>query len=37
MAIDDALPDASRVTIKTAAQLERTPADLAAYRLRQQY
>ena len=30
MAIDDALPDASRVTIKRAAQLERMVGDVAA-------
>ena len=30
MAIDDALPDASRVEIKTTAQLERTTGDIAA-------
>jgi hypothetical protein len=30
MAIDDALPDASRVTIKSAAQLERMVGDVAA-------
>jgi hypothetical protein len=30
MAIDDALPDASRVTIKSAAQLERMAGDVAA-------
>ena len=30
MAIDDAMPDASRVTIKVAAQLERTAGEVAA-------
>jgi hypothetical protein len=30
MAIDDALPDASRVTIKNTAQLERALGDVAA-------
>jgi hypothetical protein len=30
MAIEDALPDASRVTIKRAAPLERTVGDVAA-------
>jgi hypothetical protein len=30
MAIDDALPDASRVTIKSAARLERSLGDVAA-------
>ena len=30
MAIDDALPDPSRVTIKNAAQLERSATDVAA-------
>ena len=30
MAIDDALPDPARVTIKNAAQLERSATDVAA-------
>jgi hypothetical protein len=30
MAIDDAMPDSSRVTIKVAAQLERTADEVAA-------